>query len=342
MRSNLPLHLRLKHKWSDEKAKKVNQTHNLRKKYTWQSDEPIRTKPQKKKREIAEVTTEKVKSKDYHVRKWCPQDGCLSTTLNMSVHLKGHHQMDVGPEYYEALKRARVFIQYTTEERQRVRASLQRDYKRKVMLGDSQSRMNEQEPDYEREVMLVDSQNRMNEQEDVDFEEIDFRPPWSHNENNVDHMMSKFLVYLLSPDGGKRERKSSLQTVKEVRTIANVLDNKIENLLDRHQVRDKFFRDHFDKIRKAGTSKHYMSSLISFLEFLISESIQLEGLTTDDYTSMKLRLYNWRKSYNKEIELQKWVTEEEQLEVLITPEQLATFENGEMARSAIKLFGQVS
>ena len=46
---------------------------------------------------------------------------------------------------------------------------------------------------------------------------------------------------------------------------------------------------------------------------------------------MKLRLYNWRKLYNKKISEQRWETEEEQQEVLITPEQLAIFQQGEMA-----------
>ena len=56
---------------------------------------------------------------------------------------------------------------------------------------------------------------------------------------------------------------------------------------------------------------------------------------------MKLRLYNWRKLYNKKISEQKWETEEEQ-QVLITPEQLAIFQQGEMTRKAITSFGYVS
>ena len=71
-------------------------------------------------------------------------------------------------------------------------------------------------------------------------------------------------------------------------------------------------------------------------------SIQLSDYTSDDFTTMKLRLYNWRKIYNQEIETQKCVTEEDELEALVTPEQLAVFETGQFARKTIKLFCQLS
>ena len=47
--------------------------------------------------------------------------------------------------------------------------------------------------------------------------------------------LAKFLVYLLSPDGGKRERKSCLQTVNEVRTVISVIGYDLRKLLDRCQ-----------------------------------------------------------------------------------------------------------
>ena len=107
-------------------------------------------------------------------------------------------------------------------------------------------------------------------------------------------------------------------------------------------MRDRFFRDYLDAKSKPGTSKHYMSSLISFLSFAITENIEINSYTLDDYTSMKLRLFNWRKIYNKEIKEQKWIDDDNQMEVLITPEQVALFEQGELARTAVKLFGKVA
>ena len=65
---------------------------------------------------------------------------------------------------------------------------------------------------------------------------------------------------------------------EKFRTMAFVLDNKVENLLDRFKVRDDFLRDYLDKKRKPGTSKHYISSLISFMDFAISDEVKITRL----------------------------------------------------------------
>ena len=52
---------------------------------------------------------------------------------------------------------------------------------------------------------------------------------------------------------------------------------------------------------------------------------------------MNLRFSNWRKTYGKKCDAQYWENEEELQEVLKTEEQIATYEDGEMARNAIKL-----
>ena len=173
-----------------------------------------------------------------------------------------------------------------------------------------------------------DSANETNENENIFLDE-------------VEATMAKFLVHLMSPDGGKRENKSSVQTVQEVRTVVRVLDNKVYNLVNRYEVRDRFFRDYLDKKCKPGTSKHYMSSLISFIDFAISENLELPLCTNEDYTVMKLFLYKWRKVYNKEIDERKWVDEADTLEALVTSEQKANFDQGASARNAVKLFGRV-
>ena len=78
------------------------------------------------------------------------------------------------------------------------------------------------------------------------------------------------------------------------------------------------------------------------MEFLISDEIDIPPCTHDDFMSLKLRLYSWRKSYNKQVDEQRWCHYEDDMEALITPEQVSTFESGELARTAIKLFGKVS
>ena len=157
--------------------------------------------------------------------------------------------------------------------------------------------------------------------------------------------MLLFLAYLLSLFSGVREKTSSLQTVREERTILNYLGGKLENLLDPVKIREDFFRNYLNLKRKPGTSKHYASSIISFIDYATVEDLKINGHSCDDYTAMKLRFCNWRKTYGRLVEDKKWEFEEEFRDVLVTPEQLAIFERGELARKAIKLhlkmcFGQ--
>lgn len=155
----------------------------------------------------------------------------------------------------------------------------------------------------------------------------------------VDRAMSLFLAYMMSPDGGRRENKSAIQAVTEVRSVVDKIGGNLSDLLERKKVRDDFFVEDLDKRCKPATSKHYMSSLISFFEFAISESVDIGNYTTDDLVAMKLRLYNWRKTYNRQISDERWVREEELLDSLVTKEQIQIFEQGEMARKAIIILG---
>ena len=273
---------------------------------------------------------------DYHKLKCCPVQGCLTVTLKLSAHLKGLHKMKVDSEYYDLLKNARIYTPFTKDSMKRIRESHKREDTRK-MFKHNLKRDDKVDIQFnvEKDIVLC-SESELPDTEDVSSSSGHA----SKSESSTEAVMAKFLSYLLSVDGGKRERKSSVQVVTEVRTVVSVLDGKVENLLERYEVRDRFFKNYLDVRRKPGTSKHYIGSLISFMDFVLSEDLQFSGYTKDDILSMKLRLYSWRKVYNNLIDDQKWVNEEEDREVLVTPEQISIFERGEFSRKAIKLFGQ--
>lgn len=163
--------------------------------------------------------------------------------------------------------------------------------------------------------------------------------PVEDNTKNYEATLKLFLNFLMSPDGGRCDSKSSAQAVQEVRTVIRYLGGDIMNIVNSSKLRDDFFRDYLDKKSKPGTSKHYIRSIIKFMDFAISEEIALPPCTSDDFTAMKLRLHNWRKSYNKSVDKQTWENMENKISSLVTPEQVQLFENGELARSAIKIFG---
>ena len=320
--------MRIVHKWSNERAKNVCTLYNLRKKYEWHVEKPVRQKASKK----HDIATKKPKKGDYHVVKLCPVVGCLSTTVKISRHLTSYHKMKRDEEYYQLLKEAKPHIPYTKEVRKSVRESRKREEQRKAWASEEHETETEVQQNILSATIHTDSESLSDSNKTT--AETKF--------GEVDAVMAKFLAHLLSPDGGKREYKSSMQTVQEVRTTISALNDKVYNLVDRYQVRDNFFRDNLDKKCKPGTSKHYMSSLISFMDFAISEELMLPSCTIEDFTIMKLCLYKWRKVYNKQIEEQRWIDETDDLEILVTPEQKGIFDKGELSRNAVKLFGRVA
>ena len=90
--------LQATHKWSDEKAKKVKQTHGLRKDYVWK-EKPIRKKKKKvqPKEDVSKYgeskKTEKKPEKQYfHKKKWCTVEGCLTVTKTIARHISMQHK----------------------------------------------------------------------------------------------------------------------------------------------------------------------------------------------------------------------------------------------------------
>lgn len=62
----------------------------------------------------------------------------------------------------------------------------------------------------------------------------------------VDRAMSLFLAYMMSPDGGRRENKSAIQAVTEVRSVVDKIGGNLSDLLERKKVRDDFFVEVLD------------------------------------------------------------------------------------------------
>ncbi|XP_057305349.1 uncharacterized protein LOC130642277 [Hydractinia symbiolongicarpus] len=242
---------------------------------------------------------------DYHVPRICPLPTCLRVVKKMSEHLQLYHKLETNEEYYALLRSSRPV-----------------------------SKSNEAP----REESSVDFETNFNNPV-TEAERNDCESSTSFDNNGT---MQQFLAYLMSPDGGQRERKSSLQAVSEVRTVVNVLGGQLINLFKKNKIRDDFFVNYLDKKSKPATSKHYMSSLISFMEFAVSEGLELPELCVDDFITAKLRLHKWRKTYNKVIDEQRWDREEAQMELLVSPDQWATFECSELARNAVKLLGTAS
>ena len=282
--ANLPRHMKLTHKWSIEHARNVNQVTNQRKKYTWQHHAPVRRKSKQKKKS----------SKDYRQRKRCPVQGCSAVVVKLYVHLLGVHKMKPGSDYYELLSKARNFS---------------RGFSDTLPIDTAFTIEHEVIPVAQNELDDANSETRSSSNDQVTNEgegsnygnnDVTIAP------NNFTRVtLARFLDYLLSPDGGQRENKSLLQTVNEVKCAINVLDGKVGNVFDKRKMRDKFFRDFLDKKAKPGTAKHYLTSLVSFVDFAIADELNVPGYQPEDFLKTRLRFSNWRKTYTKLVD-ERW------------------------------------
>lgn len=79
-----------------------------------------------------------------------------------------------------------------------------------------------------------------------------------------------------------------------------------------------------------------------FYDFLINEEMLLKNYTADDIVRIKVRASNWSRSYNPAAREHEAVRYEEELDVLLTPDQIKQYESSQDARDAIKLFGDYS
>ena len=103
------------------------------------------------------------------------------------------HKTDTGEEYYSMLKQARTFIPFSGAERKVFRESLRREDERRSLVVQAVATSNPECVENEND-MCIDQNGRSFEKMQHLTVDVD-----------VNSVLSKFLVYLMSPDGGKRE-----------------------------------------------------------------------------------------------------------------------------------------
>uniref|UniRef100_A0A7M6DQT6 Uncharacterized protein n=1 Tax=Clytia hemisphaerica TaxID=252671 RepID=A0A7M6DQT6_9CNID len=291
--TGLPRHMRDVHEWSWKKSAKVNSLFKSRQPYT--------------KKDGQSTSEQSAKRKG----KRCPMEGCFFVGIQVGRHLRKEHCMKFDDENYkDALKAARVHEPLTSENIQKNRRAVAREFE-----------LAENIQEYEKE---VESGTGRRSEEKV-----------------IDYAMIMFERYLISVEGNFRDKRSAKQCVQEVKTVALHLGSLVA-LFDKKKVRDGFFQSYLDPKSKPSTSKHYLTSLISFMGFVITEGLEslADIVNQDDVVAMKLRLGNWRKAYGKKQDVLRWERDDEINEVLVTLDQIKTFEESEQAINAITILEQ--
>ena len=208
--------------------------------------------------------------KNYHKKRRCPMERCYFVGDDVGRHLRIAHLMKPNDEnYLDALKAARPFEALTSENIQKRR-----------QVAANEFRLERELEEYEKSVDITTNGAEVS--------------------SVIEPVLKDFKAFLISVEGNFRDFKSSSHCEQEVRTTAYHLGS-ILALFDRKKVREDFFQAYLDPKSKPATSIHYLNSLISFMNFVITEGSESlpETVTQDNAIAMRLRFGHWRKAYGK-------------------------------------------
>ena len=134
------------------------------------------------------------------------------------------------------------------------------------------------------------------------------------------------------------------QHCSQLRKILSIIDpeRRLSSLLNKSLVRDKFLRDHAEKKYKPDTVKSHLLSLRNFCSFVLTENP--ECIQVDPVIVQKVaeKAHLWSSSYRKDSNRRHLEKQNEDLEKLVTPSMVSTFENSESTRKAVANIGQFS
>jgi len=297
---HLPRHLREQHGWKREDARSATVSFNLRKRYQHRNA----TKP--------------TKFRDYHKARRCPVENCSAVITRLSSHLQSCHRIPkISQLYKEMLSKARQASKFDKHDH---------------VLDNLSASDHEDETLPSSETVMENSQT------------VDYEPPEtvSVNSSNIDcectSILENFHSWLKSPDGGTKDAKSAKQHLSQIICIlTDTEQNELCALWDK-AVLDKFRCRMDEKKFLPATKKSYLNSVRHLYRFLTCE-----GLCTNEQAKnigqMKDRLACWISSYRKESakHVQKKLADD--LNKLLTPEDMEKFKSSEVALSAIKILG---
>ena len=88
--------------------------------------------------------------------------------------------------------------------------------------------------------------------------------------------------------------------------------------------------------------KRFLKSLTDFCSFTIDEEFIIPGLFSEDLLCMNVRASQWKKAFTGPAKAQEWKRMPREMQVLITPEQIAKHKSSEGAKNAVTLLRKLT
>ncbi|XP_057315258.1 uncharacterized protein LOC130656429 isoform X1 [Hydractinia symbiolongicarpus] len=162
--------------------------------------------------------------------------------------------------------------------------------------------------------------------------------------DEVEFFFDRFLSFICGPDGGMRDRTSSINVVNDVRRIYKIIDaTSVADLLNKEKLRNKYLMGYCVKKKHAPDSiKKYLYSLEDFCNFVIVEDVVIPGITIENIQQMKVVFRSWRKNYNKGARDRYWERQETDFLMIVTPQQVQTYLKSKNAQLAKEIFTKLT
>lgn len=313
----LPRHLRQCHGWEKQKSIAAVQRFALRK--------PYRFAVQKSEKKYV----------DSHRYKPCPVEGCLSIVKRLPPHIRQHHGIRDAATVRHLLRTAKRFR--LKDEEVKEPSSVEDDDDCTFQMPSSVDRN-------EDGICSSLTSAEVSPLTYSDSAEVE-RDPEMGNASEVDvsideESVNKFSKWLQSADGGLKSMKSAKQHAYQLKVVAKVVDDKsrLSEVLCKQSL-EKFLHKYvLEKKFLPGTTKSYLASVVHFYNYLILQG-NLSATNKLKVQTMIPCLRRWIASFRKQCSERTLQRMDDDIQHLVTPEDIHKFDNSEPACTAVKILG---
>ena len=330
--TSLPRHLQTVHKWAKNRASAAISFLGLRK--TYERDlhySPKKVTPKKGTKD----QTRTRKWQNYHHSKVCPFPSCNRVTSNMSQHLNRFHKIETNDQrFYLLLKSAKrvpeTFVPHEQQVQYAVHSSQVIPTSNAVTILQSTE-------------VSGSSGSELSSDEECLPKPTEHISTKSHKcSDYIENMFERFYNFMTGPDRG-RNLESIETVVNDVRRIviavgakddlALVFDENCSNLRNNY-----LMKYCIDRKTKPSSVRKYLYSFIDFCSFLITNKVSITNVTYENIFSTLLTVQGWRKTYSAKDKSLKHIRNAEDYEMIVTPEQVQSYEKSDHAIQAKELF----
>ena len=190
----------------------------------------------------------------------------------------------------------------------------------------------------------VNFQSKINddndEEEDVDYEDGDDRFFISNKEE--DDLLTGFVDWLCSPDGGKKPRRTAMKHKSVLMSIVRYDEEQspdYKNIYNRSFLNGWIVKMESEE-KQPGTIKTYLGAVLHFFNYIIITEIK--EFDFNQIRKMETLIKQWRRNLWKGIEIRKHQKQLQDMSSFPMPEEISKLDKSEVMQDAISTLKRFS